>query len=574
MRRHRRRNHSGAVRPERRTGRLVSVIILGILIVIGCVKVLQYFGVGNSTLQSAAILSVDDLGVVNVSIDEGPFKRGDDGMKIYPGDAVVTTPKNFAALTMFDGSYVRMDESTELGIEQSILGETESSLKLSLDDGAVWIVTPTSEAFSGAIIRQLATPFLTIAIPSKTEAVFTARSLVVYASDGPGLSVKVTGFQNPVIVGEGQQFTFALGSESVTDLYTLRNPVSPDLLSPPFIEESRAEYGIVRTAGTSIPDEEIERPDTEMTVSEPVNDITVQGATLQVKGTIGDGVDKVRINGYLATINREQKTFEQELTLPDEDDVKITVEAIDKNGTVLSQALRTVRRNRTPPEAPSITAPAAAGQTYRTSKTQVEIRGTAPDNAVAIIVNDYRLQLFTPGEKNWSYLADTAFNNLHAGENIFEVVAMNQGGYRSEPVRITVLLEEGEEGIVGGSTSQGSTETVAPTTPKTAEESELPDNAPLMPGSIRITSPKEGTEYSTTDKEFLIEGSVPTEAASVWVNGYKLQLYEQGKLFFNYIASTDLATLRRGRNVYRIVIRNAENNILDSLSYTVQFSPN
>ena len=77
---------------------------------------------------------------------------------------------------------------------------------------------------------------------------------------------------------------------------------------------------------------------------------------------------------------------------------------------------------------------------------------------------------------------------------------------------------------------------------------------------------------SGTGAEFLIEGSVPSGTASVWVNDYKLQLYTAGKTFFNYIASTGLNTLKRGSNTYEIIIRDTEGKILDRVTYTIILS--
>ena len=59
----------------------------------------------------------------------------------------------------------------------------------------------------------------------------------------------------------------------------------------------------------------------------------------------------------------------------------------------------------------------------------------------------------------------------------------------------------------------------------------------------------------------------------MWVNDYQLQLYVAGKTFWNYIANTEYGNLKRGKNIYVIVTRNAKNEILDRVEYTVTYNP-
>jgi hypothetical protein len=88
-----------------------------------------------------------------------------------------------------------------------------------------------------------------------------------------------------------------------------------------------------------------------------------------------------------------------------------------------------------------------------------------------------------------------------------------------------------------------------------------------------VTGPGEGTEYTFTGTggSFLLEGTVPKETNSVWVNGYKLRLYVAGKTFFNYIADAKFSTLKKGTNTYVINARNEEGKILDTVTYTVTY---
>ena len=579
--RHRRRRQNSGYTYAKKVAimRLTATGLLALIVFIAGKKTLEFFGVGNPILRTAAVLEIRPDGVVSVSVDGGPMKRAENGIKLYAGDTVVTSPRNNASLEFFDGTSIRLDESTQLTLVESYEGEEASSIKLELEEGTLWVATPKLSSYSGAIVRLLSSPYLSAKVPSQAEVVFSERSVSVFSADGLGLPISVAGNNQNVVIGEGQHFTLTPGGETVADLYVYRHPLDSQQVLSSFVEESRTQYtNRPTTPGnielpTSTPAKE---DGVILEVISPQNNSQIDTSTVEVSGHFGEDVDKVRINGYLASINTTTRTFSEELALPDEDQVNITIEAIDESGVVIAEALRTVERNRKPPEAPTIESPANNGSTYSTTRPEIEISGTAPADAVGIIVNDYRLQLFEPGDKDWSYLANVAYDNMQYGENVYEVVAINRGGYRSDTASITIILsEEGTEGVVteGEGTENNEATVSDKPTPTTVEESELPDNVPLNPGSIRIFAPGTGSEFTTSSVENLIEGNIPTDTNSVWVNGYRLRLYEPGKDFFNYIASVELNTLKRGRNPYRITIRNADGEIIDELNYILNFQP-
>ncbi|PIR54243.1 hypothetical protein COU75_01945 [Candidatus Peregrinibacteria bacterium CG10_big_fil_rev_8_21_14_0_10_42_8] len=573
QRRHRRRHDD--LRAKERNARVRRLAILGLLaigLIIVSNKTLEFFGVGNAIRRTATILNIEDRGVINVSVDNGPLKRAENELSLYAGDTIVSSPQNNATLTFFDNSSMRLDESTQISIKESFQGEASSIISVELEAGTLWVSTPKLATYSGSITRSISSPYLNVELPTRTELVITPRSLAVFSADGLGVSVIVAGNDQKIIIGEGQQFTLPVGGEGIADLYAYRKPLDPSQLQSEFVEKSRSVY-----AGSLTPDNivvtggEDTKPKNNiaLTIESPEDGTVIQSSAVKVSGRIGEDVEKVRINGYLANINKEKSTFEQEIVLPDEDEVSIAIEAVDSAANVIGEAIRTVIRDRKPPEPPVISSPAGNGDTYLTGSQEIEISGTAPKGAIGIEINNYRLQLFEPGDTKWSYLANTKYNNYTLGENVYEVVAINRGGYRSDPAKIVIILGEGQEGIVASGTTVNS---VAKPT-QSAEEAALPSNTPLMPGTISIFSPQAGTEYEASEAEFLIEGNIPKEVASVWVNGYNLRLYEKGKGFFNYIASVELNTLKRGRNVYHIATRDEAGRLLDEIDYVVTFAP-
>jgi len=578
-RRHRRGSY--ALAPEHRNvpylRPIILLLITGVVLYVVGSRVLQFFGIGNSLQQSAVLLTLENRGTISVSIEGEEFRRAEDAIKLYAGDRVSSSGMGYALLTFFDGTAVRLNEQTNATIIENAQGEKQSHIALELEQGSLWIATPTAEAFSGTILREIRTNHYTLEIPPQTEAVVGTSALSVFAADGLGIRLHLTGNDGEIFIGEGQQFA-APGTVIEGDPYAYRSALDPTAVRSVFIEESREAYARRQHGEEQSEEGQGDTPmeDGELlTVNEPKSGALIAGSTVHVAGSVGESVAGLRINGYSVSFNPTTRAFTHELSLPDADEATVLVEVLDSDGSVLQDVRRTVERDRKQPDPPVITAPAPAGATYQTLRDTVEITGTAPAETIGIIVNDYRLQLFQPGDETWSYLASTKLDNYHSGENVYTVVAIGKNGMKSEPKTVTILYGEGPEGII----EQVPEEPVQEGEEQSLEEEEpaapltLPDNIPLLPGSLQVTGPTPGTFHTATGTSFLIEGTTSERTASLWVNDYQLRLYEEGKTFFNYIADTKLGTLQRGANVYRITARDDDLMILDEVEYTVRFDP-
>lgn len=546
------------------------VIAAGIFYVVGG-WVLAAFDSGNAIRRDALDMKVEGRGTVSVSLSGEDMRRAEGEIKLYPEDRVTTGGSAHATLTAFDGTVLRLDEGSDLRVEESANGLEKSELTLLLEAGGLWIGTPELATFSGSIIRTIRMPSMTLTFPSRTEAVVTTTALTVFSADGLGVQVKLKETGQSLTIGEGQRFTLPPEGTVGNDPYAHRSPIDPTLAVSPFVLESRA--ALRATAGSNVASIDSASGATTdatglLTITAPESGMSVRGPTVQVSGRVGANVARVRVNGYQAPVDAIARTFSQEIALPDEDDVTITVEALDERGIMLAKQSKTVRRDRDPQPGVTITAPATAGTTFKTNAAELEIKGAAPAGTESIYVNDYRLQLFQPGDRTWSYLASIRLGNFQQGSNVFRVVAVGAGGVRSEPVELTIVQGDGNDGVViGGSSSAAATTSSAEQPDVTA----LPNNDPLRPGTLTVRGPTPGSSHTATGSAFLIEGTTTSDTASVWVNDYMLRLYTPGKTFWNYIANSELDTLKRGTNIYRVVTRNADGQILDRMEYTVTY---
>lgn len=545
------------------TAIIALVLLLGMLY--GLVRLFMWVSSAGTDQRAPAQVQVERGGTANVMIDGGEVQAVQDGLPLYPGDTLSTGGNGHVRLSFFDGTLMRLDEDTELKIVSSEqASDGESFLEVSLTRGQIWLLAP---AASGSLVRTVTTAAFTFSFAERTEAVVSLRSASVYDGAGLGAEVRLKSGAT-VLVGEGQTLVLPDDDASIgSDPYQYRSPLAAGDPVAAFLMASRQAANVAAPAGSAssgVVSSAVIGSAT-LALATPTEGASIESGTVTVSGTVGEGVVRVRVNGYQAALNLETKAFSQELAV-ENGELVISVEALDEKGLVLAQLQRTVTATVSTLPSPTITAPARDGQIYRTQATEITLRGGVPSGTQAVEVNGYRLQLYKPGSTTWSYLARTDLGNLVAGRNEFRVVAYNAASKASPAAVLVILVEAGQEGVV-------STGAVLTSSSSSVQETELPQNDPIRAGSLQVIAPTPGTQHvmTGTGSEILIEGTTITETDSVWVNGYKLQLYKPGKTTWNYIARESMGNLKRGENAYRIVTRNADGYILDILQYNVTY---
>lgn len=505
--------------------------------------------------RTPVAVRVEGSGAVTVRLEGGEAQQAQEGLPLYEDDLIETSAAARASLAFFDHSVVRMDGQTVLQVEESVASDDDRRFAVNVQSGRVWIATPATSA-SGAVSRVVRTSLLTLDVPTGTEAVVATGAVYVFQADGLGVSVRLTDRDTPIYVGEGQKFLLT-DAIPANDLYTYRSPLDARGDRTAFVEESRVAHP--NKQSTSPPD--AVGAGALLSVSSPSDGQTVDASIVQVSGRVSQRVNKVRINGYTVNI-ADDDTFTQDIVFETtRSSLEVHTEALDARDIILAEDVRTVKRTVSPVQqasAPVITSPGKTGEIYRTSEEDLRIRGTVPEGTVSVMVNDYKLLLFREGQTSWEYLAKTTLGNLRKGENTYDVVAIDADGRSSPPSRLTIIV--GDDETVRSSSSSASS---------IIDETQLPKNAPLMPGSLSITAPLAGTQYAATESGFLIVGTTAAQTENIWVNGYRLQLYKPGKTTWSYIASEELRNLKTGTNTYVVNARNKEGKILDTLTYTV-----
>ncbi len=233
---------------ERKPVLLRRIVSIGILLLIVWYiggKIFPYF-LSSIGKNASVLLTVKEGSSVQFSLQGQSWQAAVSNVKLYPGDKVMTKSGGDASLTFFDGSRIRLDEASEISVEESDRqSEGTSTESVALQSGRLWVSSVQKSAFTGAIVRLVSTTNFDLDIPANTQAVVSATALTVLHADGIGITVTLKAGRNRVIsIGEGQMFTLtdqalkALADGQ--DPYDFREPLSTQAIRDPFVVSSIA----------------------------------------------------------------------------------------------------------------------------------------------------------------------------------------------------------------------------------------------------------------------------------------------------------------------------------------------
>ncbi len=563
----------GGVEPQR--PRVIARIVIGLLVLwiawYLVTKVLALFD-DSIGMRSAVLLTVrGSSDNVQVSLQGGEWQHGESSLKLYAGDAVAVRGNADVLVTMFDGSRARLNQGSDVLVEKS--DKTDhgtSAYSLKIRSGRLWLATPTTVSFSGAITRTVSTSNFIATFPENTQALVSSQIVTVLKAGDLGAFLDLSQIKRgaALYVGEGQYFSLTDdGKKAIAsggNPYDERDPITPQMLKDDFLATSYAllsQAAITSGQTKSASGTELEIGDLKM--SSPENHTHIKAKTAKVSGEVSSRVALVLVNGQNVPIHKDL-SFSVDMSLTKDPTTALHIEAQDAQGIMLEAADLSVFNDYQPVvAAPRIKSPVGSGETLKTSLKEIEITGEAPAGTSQVVLNDYKLQLFKPGDKTWSYLASTALGNLVVGKNTFTVYTLDADGNKSQTRMITI-----EFSLTAPPVGTGATVSSA-----SSSEPPLKQNPPMLPGTLEVSSPTTGAAAITPLSELSIIGSTSSETNSISVNGYTLSLYQPGSTSWKYIASTTLSTMKRGRNVYRIVSRNKDGEILDVLEYTITYQP-
>lgn len=434
-------------------------------------------------------------------------------INLYAGERVRTQSDGRLSLDFFDGSQARLDRSSQLGFDELSEDGATSKVGVTLYEGNLWVDTQESPGFTEFAVKTdqfvanaSGTAVFSITAPETLHVLNGVVSVDVV--DGEEVLKTLT-------VGVGQQLV--LTSSVVEDVkegfdQSLVFALDDSFKTSNWYRWNVKEDGELVDEQESDTDEEADELDsTDLEDASPADEVEVE----------------------------EEETEEAE------------EEEIDEN-------------DKTPPAVPQFSDPGLNDDVITLEDTVQVLTGTVSKDTHAVIVNDYRLSRYTPGDTTFTYTANIDFNNLEAGENKYEAYALDKAGNESEIGIITLILpedlveeEEEEEASEADTSSDESTST------STSEPT----------GGVSFDSPNGGADLATSETSFVLEGTVPSNTAKVLVNDYQLQAYEAGDTSFKYNAKASLGTLEIGEvNLYKVEAYDEDDELIgsDSMSIDVE----
>lgn len=208
-----------------------------------------------------------------------------------------------------------------------------------------------------------------------------------------------------------------------------------------------------------------------------------------------------------------------------------------------------------------ILTPGKNNETVTVKELPVRITGTVPFGTQTVMVNNFALSKFTPGQTDFLYLADPQLKTLYDGKNEYSIVVLMADGKRYE-TSITLLYNmeeaEAEEVIAEEPVVENEAEGGA------EEENLIEEEDENVTGKLSVTTPTNGSVI--TASETVITGTAPSNAAKIVVNGYTLGKFAQGNETWTYILAERLGNRPVGDAVIKIEAMNSSGKVIDTVN--------
>lgn len=488
---------SGGFRPNQNTK--LAKILFGFIAVI-CVVLLfiQGFSYALNKIKSG---SVEELAEVNVvtgevqiaSMGSNDYTNVPSGQRLWESDTIRTMSNSRAVVSLFDGTQVRLDESTVVEFAELEKSGDDSVITVNVKTGNVWVNTP--QVLVGNTELSVSTSYF--------ETRFT-NARVALTSNLPEY----------IRVLSGVAAVEMKNGENVLSEYQLNAGQQVAL--------TNAEYQTVLGGGSV----------------ELVTEIDKRFQLSQwYKWNIEEDLNPSY--GYNdALVIDPSNSLDEVSILFDED---LNGEFIDETEGGIDPAIQPVFTSF------------ENGDTVEGEEV-IDITGTVPANTENVMIisyedgpnrpNKYVLRGFQPGDREFLYRAayDPPTGNLVAGENTYEAIAIDERGQESLATKLVINYIPVDDEDDSESANEDSNEV------------EVEVDAELSPlASINSVNDVDYFDgYILDERKGVIDGSIGTWAEQVVVNGFELTLYEPFSGEWRYILSPGFENVVAGNNTLQV----------------------
>lgn len=399
----------------------------------------------------------------------GEWERAYNGTRILQGDSVKTQSGGRLVIELFGDHFVRLDERTEITFNEIAYKDGIYGIDIILSEGNIWL---NSDEDSEIPVK------FTIATNHTIVKTISTIYSVEQASDEQAIRVIEGNLLADILIEENgkkrkvETIAIGVGQEALitdNDLNEYAQRKSPSVISA--LSDKFRESSFYR-----------------WNMSEDNNPTDYS----------------IKSNGF------DSSVFDDNEATPDVE--------IDLEGELA---------------APVITVPSTL--TFETPEDSLTIRGTtvAETNSIMVDVTansetqTYNLNLYVPGNTQWSFPISKSGGTMYPGTNIYEFYAVGKDDVQSSKEKLTIIYKSDE----------------------IEEEEEELDLGPL-------TTPEANTFNDTTSNvvetdTVVVVGSV-SGAKDIIVNGYTLSMFNPGDETWTYYAKESLGNLNPGENTYTV----------------------
>lgn len=401
----------------------------------------------------------------------GEWERAYSGTRVLQGDSIKTQSGGRVVIELFEDHFIRMDEGTEITFNEISINGGVYEVGIILSEGMVWLNgNENSERPVKFTVGTNHTVSRTVSTVYCVEQTSNRESVrVIEGSLIADILIDEDGRRRKVetiSIGVGQE---AVITESDLREYSLRrNPSVIRALSDAFRESSFYRWNMAEDKN-------------------PTN-------------------YSIMPNGF------DSYPFDDDEFLTEDDDLP------EAEGELAT---------------PVITVPSVLN--FETSEDSLTIRGTTvaqTDNMMVDVTSNgetqtYKLNLYVPGNTEWSFAISESAGTMNAGKNTYRFYAITDNGLESSKRTLTVIYSKIDD----------------------EEEEEDLDLGPLTAPEVNTFN---GTTSNTVETgEVKVEGSV-SGAKNIIVNGYTLAMFKPGDNTWTYYARESLGNLKPGENTYKV----------------------
>ncbi|MFC1655948.1 FecR domain-containing protein [Patescibacteria group bacterium] len=411
----------------------------------------------------------------------GEWEKAYNGTRLLQGDSIKTQKGGRTVVEFFEDHYLRVDEKSEISISEIKESGGVYEISVMLLDGKIWINNDeTSDSPVKFVVKTDNTIVKTVSTIYEVEQTDAAQAVrVIKGSIVADILVDEDGQKKKVesiSIGVGQEAL--LTDKALKEYAERKSPSVIDAISDEFRNSGFYKWNMSED-------------------SDPT-DYSISGGTFD-SALFDDGAT-------------EDAEILEEGDLPK----------------------------------PVITVPSTLD--FTTPESSLSIRGTTSAETKKMMVDavvggesqTYELNLYVPGNTEWSFAISHAKGNMEPGKNTYAFYSLGEDEKRSAKTNVVITY--------------GSEEDAEDTEDPTADDEE-DEETDLNLGTL--TTPEVETYNGGASNEVDVDtvkvsGSV-SGAEKVVVNGYTLSAFEPGDTTWTYYAKESLGNLDAGENSYTVV---------------------